>query len=83
MICTVRSGEKSCQSSDWTGGARGLTLLTLDRSLDRHWDIDVREIGSLEDRRSGNSIVKTLILSEPSIWGDRCQKSEESGYIGT
>jgi hypothetical protein len=30
------------------------------------------------DRRSGKSIVKTLIKSEPSVWGDRSQKSEES-----
>jgi hypothetical protein len=42
-----------------------------------------REINIPADRRSGKSTLKTLTQkSEPSIWGDRCQKSVESRDIG-
>jgi hypothetical protein len=50
--------QKSRQPSDRTGGAWRLTLLTPGRSPDSHRDIDVREIGSHKDKRSGISMVK-------------------------
>jgi hypothetical protein len=58
----------------------------LDRPLRIHVaEIEVyyRESGYRHSRGqgSGKSIVKTPAKSEPSVWGDRCQKSEESRDI--
>jgi hypothetical protein len=47
----------TCQPSDRIGGARGLTLLTLGRRPDLHWDIDIREIGVPEVEGIGTSQV--------------------------
>jgi hypothetical protein len=54
-------------------------LLVETRGGDR--SIESRDIDIPMDKGSGKSIVKTPAQSEPSIWGDKCQKSEESQDI--
>ena len=74
--------QKCRQLSDQTRGAWGLTLLTPGRRLDSYWDIGVCGIGSIDDMRSGISIVKVMGISGPSISGDtwRRLRRRESGY---
>jgi hypothetical protein len=45
--------HKSRQPLDWTGGARGLTLLTPGKIPDRYRDIDNQDIGVIEVEKVG------------------------------